>query len=1504
VAASNTINLIIALKDEASNRARKLQGTLDGVSGTVFNLQNALAGLGVGAAAASLTRTFAEFDDKIRQVGAVAGATKEELTLLSDTAEEMGATTRFAASEAADGLKFLSMAGFDTQEAITALPKTLQLASAGAVELGQAADIATNIMASYSMKAEDLGHANDVLTKAFTSTNATLEELGTAFTYVGPVAAGLGTEFENLVGALGSLHSAGIKGSMAGTTLRGVLDAMFNPTAEEAEQMKVLSDRIGGAGLQIKDASGDFVGFTELVRQLEDAGMTADEALKLFGQRAGPGMQALLGQGSAALEELDEKLRNSGGTAQRIAEEMESGIGGAIRSLMSAFEGLKIAFAGIFEEGGASAITFVRDEITGLTEKVKALTASGALDEWMNRIAEAASKVWGVLKTTAGVIAGVVDALEPFIKRALALAPALIAIAVASKGVSVALGAATAAASAFSVAANFSVAGTKITGLLVLTQGLSKELGIMTLAAKGFGKSLISIKFAAVAVGGALAAMFAGWQIGKFIGELKLFEDGTVSVNEKVQDLYAWFGRLGDDDAFEKQQDKLEGLMARVEEYKNFEMPDDFASGSIQDLEELGGKIRQARSYWQLYLQKQEEIKAKAIADGEKSAALAAGEAIEEAKEKLGKYKDMMGQVEDARAKKQNAAQIAIDKEKAALAELIKFNEQAIKIELDQLETRKQHRIEKVNEALEQEKISVEEAEQKKAEIAEEYIEKTNDARLAHVEQSAQEELDARLSILEKEQAQEIKHAKAVMENEELLARAIINIKKKYADEEAQIRAAALEKVAKEEESQAQEALARFKTIEEKKTKEASAAMKIRLAEVEKLENQGILAAEDAAEQKIEIEEKYLESMLEKREQALDMAADAYGKDSEEYSEAMDAKREAEVELVEFQAEAEKMRAKAVEDSQKEILDILRNETQLRAAEHERLIAQIEIDEARGVISAEEAARKKMDAEVRFAEFKVAQARRAVEEGIQEYSKDSQEYQNMVAEKIKAETELLKVKEKREQASETAAAAEEKSAQATEEAAVRIAASVKATGDQLDKIIDKKQKVLAAGGISLIKINYDEAENTLGELDKILDEAAKDMQRFNDSHYMAPFAKDAAETAMAIEGLKAEFKALAIEAQAAGVSIEMSDMTLEEAAAAVEQRTTAWKEFTGAIGDTSQAFADLSNSPVNIQTDDLESARTAFAEISKEAAGMGDKIAEVNALISQGDMEAAQEMADNVIGSYETIYDRASEYIGQLKEEWQTLYDKVAEITGKIAELNQTTEQRIRELRRETMTEEQAFLDRKLEYQETYAAAVEASNAGQFEQAEKLFNESMKLAESLAEEVKNGNGEIVSTLEENTAMSIQLMEQTRAAAEESLLGYQDQLKGSMAETEETINTVTSSVDALGASMKNATAGAMALNKSLKTGANYNVEFTGTGSDRKPIMDKMREIASTAKSTFDGVNNAAANIDFSNIRRGIESVAEAAREMTVGAAGSVNRSGISGTSPPGSGAISL
>tara|TARA_R110001592_G_scaffold68626_1_gene210252 strand:+ start:7735 stop:10995 length:3261 start_codon:yes stop_codon:yes gene_type:complete len=289
------------------------------------------------------------FEAAMKNVEAITSATGAELESLSDIAKEMGKTTVFSASQAADAMAFLGMAGFETKEIIAALPDVLSLAAAGGLDLARAADIASNIMGQFSISAADTSRVTNVLAATASSANTNIDQLAEAMVYLGPTAASLGMSVEDAAGVIAVLGDAGIQGSMAGRALASSLVRLTDPTAKISEAMAAL-------GLNVFDASGNFVGMQGFLAQIETGmqGMTqaqkAANLSALLGAEAFQEINILLNRGSEAYAGYVESITDTDKATEMAATRME-GLNAVGKEIASAFEflQLKIAESGILE---------------------------------------------------------------------------------------------------------------------------------------------------------------------------------------------------------------------------------------------------------------------------------------------------------------------------------------------------------------------------------------------------------------------------------------------------------------------------------------------------------------------------------------------------------------------------------------------------------------------------------------------------------------------------------------------------------------------------------------------------------------------------------------------------------------------------------------------------------------------------------------------------------------------------------------------------------------------------------------------------------------------------------------------------------------------------------------------------------------------------------------------------------------------------------------------------
>lgn len=318
----------------------KLKAFAAGVQATGRSLLKVSAAGVVPAALA--VRTFASFEQAMARVRALSGATGQDFASLEGEAKRLGESTVFSATQAAEAMAYFALAGFDVATILKAIGPALDLAAAGQIEIAQAADITSKIMAGMGIAAEDLGHAVDVMAKAMTTANTDLVQLGDAMKYIGPLAKSAGLDFEEIVGAVQLLSNAGIQGEQAGSTLRGMLIALTSPSKEAKDTLAQLS-------VAIADANGDVRPLADIIEDLAVAmdGLGSAERLDVLGRifqaRAVTGVAELLSQGSDRLREFQRNLEGAGGTAARISGTQLNTLRGAFTITISALEGLQIA---------------------------------------------------------------------------------------------------------------------------------------------------------------------------------------------------------------------------------------------------------------------------------------------------------------------------------------------------------------------------------------------------------------------------------------------------------------------------------------------------------------------------------------------------------------------------------------------------------------------------------------------------------------------------------------------------------------------------------------------------------------------------------------------------------------------------------------------------------------------------------------------------------------------------------------------------------------------------------------------------------------------------------------------------------------------------------------------------------------------------------------------------------------------------------------------------------
>lgn len=326
--------------------------------------------LPIAAFGASAINTAVKFEKSMNKVEALSGATGDSLGKLRDMAKDLGSTTQFSASEAADAMGFLSMAGFSVNETLAATPSLLNLAAASSTDLGRSADIASNILGAFGMKATETGRVADVLASTTASANVNMEEMAEAMKDAAPVAQKFGLSIEETSSAIGLLGNIGIKGSKAGTALRNMMLQLASPTSEVTKMMKAMGvSAVDPATGKLRSLEGIMKDLGPAISNLPEAKqLSALEAI--FGRRAIAGASELVTQslklgddGKTSIERFTESLGNAEGASERMAKTMMKGAPGAVKSLSSAFEGLQLA---VTESGLLEAFVFMIQKLTAM----------------------------------------------------------------------------------------------------------------------------------------------------------------------------------------------------------------------------------------------------------------------------------------------------------------------------------------------------------------------------------------------------------------------------------------------------------------------------------------------------------------------------------------------------------------------------------------------------------------------------------------------------------------------------------------------------------------------------------------------------------------------------------------------------------------------------------------------------------------------------------------------------------------------------------------------------------------------------------------------------------------------------------------------------------------------------------------------------------------------------------------------------------------------------------
>lgn len=401
----------------------KLQTAGDKISGAgqkLLPVTAAVAGLGTAA-----VKTTADFDTSMSQVQATMGITKDAMSELNgesvntvealrDLAKQMGSETAFSASECADAMNYLALAGYDTQEIYDTLPTVLNLAAAGGIDLASASDMVTDAMSALGMETREADTMVDQMSKTASTTNTSVAQLGEAILTIGATAKTVKGGTAELNTALGILANNGIKGAEGGTHLRNVILALQSPTDKAAACMESL-------GVEVYDSEGNMRSLNDILGDLNTSmdGMTSAEKQNIissiFNKTDLAAVNSLLSNTGDSWDNLQQSITESGGAAQQMADTQLDNLSGQITILKSALEGLAISFGEILMpkiRAAAKKIQEFVDKLNGMNDEqketvVKIAAVVAAIGPMLILFGKVTSTVGTAMKGFSGLTKGI-----------------------------------------------------------------------------------------------------------------------------------------------------------------------------------------------------------------------------------------------------------------------------------------------------------------------------------------------------------------------------------------------------------------------------------------------------------------------------------------------------------------------------------------------------------------------------------------------------------------------------------------------------------------------------------------------------------------------------------------------------------------------------------------------------------------------------------------------------------------------------------------------------------------------------------------------------------------------------------------------------------------------------------------------------------------------------------------------------------------------------------------
>ena len=368
--------------------------------GSIATKGLAVLGAAVTASTGVVVKLGMDFESQMSKVQAISGATGDELLQLTDKAKEMGKKTKFSATESAQALEYMAMAGWKTDDMLGGLEGIMNLAAASGEDLASTSDIVTDALTAFGMAASDSGHFTDILATASSNANTNVGMMGETFKYVAPVAGALGFSAEDTALAIGLMANSGIKAGQAGTSLRAILSRMAKPTKEVQSAMDEL-------GISLTNSDGSMKSLNEIMGDLRNGFASLSEAEKaemasaLGGQEAMSGLLAIVNASDDDFNKLSGAIANCDGAAADMAETMNDNLKGKLTTLKSSLEGLGLDLYESMESPLKNLADLGIDAVNELTEAFEKDGASGLIIAGSEIIA---NLITGIIEQTPNAI--------------------------------------------------------------------------------------------------------------------------------------------------------------------------------------------------------------------------------------------------------------------------------------------------------------------------------------------------------------------------------------------------------------------------------------------------------------------------------------------------------------------------------------------------------------------------------------------------------------------------------------------------------------------------------------------------------------------------------------------------------------------------------------------------------------------------------------------------------------------------------------------------------------------------------------------------------------------------------------------------------------------------------------------------------------------------------------------------------------------------------------------